>query len=241
MSAGQRERLLSRAEDDLSFFVEKVAPIVDAVRDEGDTALVRFAKAFDGADLDATSLKVSDAEFEQARSAVSSDVIDVLEYAADNIRRFHEAQKPGDMWMKEIRPGVLVGERYTPIDSVACYSPRGKGSFPSVTLMSAIPAVVAGVPKPIILTPPGPDGTVDPATLVAAQIAGVPDVYKVGGGQAVASVAFGTETVPRCRKVTGPGSPWYLARVTLHLRHRQLFLATGNRCLNNAPVFPAQC
>ncbi len=211
MSAGQRERLLSRAEDDLSFFVEKVAPIVDAVRDEGDTALVRFAKAFDGADLDATSLKVSDAEFEQARSAVSTDVIDVLEYAADNIRRFHEAQKPGDMWMKEIRPGVLVGERYTPIDSVACYSPRGKGSFPSVTLMSAIPAVVAGVPKPIILTPPGPDGTVDPATLVAAQIAGVPDVYKVGGGQAVASVAFGTETVPRCRKVTGPGSPWYLA------------------------------
>ncbi len=211
MSTAQRDRLLSRTEDDLSFFIEKVSPIVDAVRDEGDAALVRFAKAFDGADLDASTLKVSDAEFEQASQRVAPEVTEVLEYAADNIRRFHEAQKPGDMWMKEIRPGVVVGERYTPIDSVACYSPRGKGSFPSVTLMSAIPAVVAGVPKPIILTPPGPDGTVDPATLVAARIAGVTDVYKVGGGQAVASVAFGTDTVPKCRKVTGPGSPWYLA------------------------------
>lgn len=211
MSAAQRERLLSRTEDDLSFFIQKVAPIVEAVKEEGDAALVRFAKDYDGATLDAASLKVSDAEFEQARSLVEPAVIEVLEYAADNIRRFHEAQKPGDMWVKEIRPGVVVGERYTPIDSVACYSPRGKGSFPSVTLMSAIPAVVAGVPKPVILTPPGPDGTVDPATLVAAEIAGVTDVYKTGGGQAVASVAYGTETVPKCRKVTGPGSPWYLA------------------------------
>jgi len=104
-----------------------------------------------------------------------------------------------------------VGERVTPIDSVACYSPRGKGSFPSVTLMTAIPASVAGVPNPIILTPAGPDGQVDPATLVAARLAGVEQVYKAGGAQAVAAAAFGTDTVPRCRKIVGPGSPWLVA------------------------------
>lgn len=113
--------------------------------------------------------------------------------------------------MKEIRPGVVVGERSTPIDSVACYSPRGKGSFPSVTLMSAIPAVVAGVRRPIILTPPGPDGSIDAATLVAARIAGISRVYKAGGAQAVAAAAFGTRTIPRCHKIEGPGSPWLVA------------------------------
>ena len=132
-------------------------------------------------------------------------------FCADNIRRFHEAQRPQEMWMKEIRPGVLVGERATPIDSVALYSPRGKGTFPSMTLMTAIPAVVAGVPMPIVLTPPGPDGKVDAATLVAARIAGVKHVYKAGGGQAVAAAAFGTDTVPRCAKFEGPGSPWIAA------------------------------
>jgi len=118
---------------------------------------------------------------------------------------------PQELWMKEIRPGVVVGERTTAIESVACYSPRGKGSFPSVTLMSAIPAVVAGVPMPIILTPPGLDGTVDAATLVAARLAGVERVYKAGGAQAVAAAAYGTDSVPRCRKIVGPGSPWFVA------------------------------
>jgi len=113
--------------------------------------------------------------------------------------------------MTEIRPGVLVGERATPIDSVACYSPRGKGSFPVVTLMTAIPAVVAGVPSPVILTPPGADGEVDPATLVAARIAGIDTVCKAGGAQAVAAAAFGTNSVPRCHKIVGPGSPWLVA------------------------------
>ena len=212
LSREERAQLLSRAEDDLEFFLEGAKPIIEAVRTEGDEALARFGRDYDGASsLTADSIAATRADFDRAFDQVDKAMIETLEYSADNIRRFHEAQRPPEMWMKEIRPGVLVGERATPIDSVACYSPRGKGSFPSVTLMTAIPAAVAGVLEPIILTPPGADGQVDPATLVAARLAGVEQVYKVGGAQAVAAAAFGTATIPRCFKIVGPGNPWLVA------------------------------
>ncbi len=212
LSTEERGRLLSRAEDDLDRFLDGARPIIEAVRIEGDEALARFGREYDGASsLTSDSIAATRADIDRAFDQVDRAMIDTLEYSADNIRRFHEAQRPPEMWMKEIRPGVLVGERATPIDSVACYSPRGKGSFPSVTLMTAIPAAVAGVPEPVILTPPGADGQVDPATLVAARIAGVERVYKVGGAQAVAAAAFGTATIPRCFKIVGPGNPWLVA------------------------------
>lgn len=212
LSAEQRSRLLSRAEDDLQHFLDGVGPIIEAVRQEGDEALARFGRDFDGAaDLRSDAIAATTADIDRAFDEVDRRMIETLEYSADNIRRFHEAQMPPEMWMKEIRPGVLVGERATAIDSVACYSPRGKGSFPSVTLMTAIPAAVAGVPEPIILTPPGADGRVDPATLVAARLAGVERVFKAGGAQAVAAAAFGTQSIPRCFKIVGPGSPWLVA------------------------------
>lgn len=212
LSVTEREQLLSRAEDDLDTFVEGVRPIIDAVRSEGDEAVARFGRKFDGAvNLTADSIAASKADIDQAFDKVDRAMIETLEYSADNIRRFHEAQLPPEMWMKEIRPGVLVGERATPIDSVACYSPRGKGSFPSVTLMTAIPASVAGVPQPIILTPPGADGEVDAATLVAARLAGVEQVFKAGGALAVAAAAYGTASIPRCFKIVGPGNPWLVA------------------------------
>ena len=198
MSAEQRSELLRRAEDDLEPFIEKVAPIVEAVRREGDDALVRFAAEFDGAEIDAGSIAATDTDFEKAYDQLDPEFIEVLRYSADNIRRFHQEQMPQPTWMMDIRPGVSVGERTTPVDSVACYSPRGKGSFPSVTLMTVIPAVVAGVPKIIVLTPPCPDGEIDPATLVAADIAGLRKVYKAGGAQAVAAAAYGTATIPKC-------------------------------------------
>jgi histidinol dehydrogenase len=113
--------------------------------------------------------------------------------------------------VKEIRPGAFAGDRYRPIPSVACYAPRGKGAFPSVTMMTTIPAVVAGVPRIVVITPPGPDGRVDDATLVAAHKAGFAEVYKCGGAQGVAAVTFGTATVPKVAKVIGPGSPYVLA------------------------------
>src|SRR5262249_54433560 len=119
--------------------------------------------------------------------------------------------KPEAMWMHEIRPGAFAGDRWHPIPSVALYVPRGKGAFPSVTMMTSVPAVVAGVRDIAILTPPTPDGGADAATLVAARIAGVETVYKVGGAPAVAAAAFGTRTVRRACKIIGPGSPWVVA------------------------------
>lgn len=207
-----RARLLKRSEADLSPIIDKVRPIIEAVRTEGDAALVRFGREFDRAEgLAADGLKVSDAEFDAAFASVDAAVVDAIRFGIDNIRSFHEEQKPETMWMKEIRPGAFAGDRFTPIRSVALYVPRGKGSFPSVTMMTAVPAVVAGVPDLAIVTPPAPDGGVDAATLVAARLAGVETVYKVGGAQAVAAVAFGTETVRPALKIVGPGSPWVVA------------------------------
>ncbi|MEM7694759.1 MAG: histidinol dehydrogenase [Pseudomonadota bacterium] len=211
LSPDQREKLLERAEVGLDHFIDKVGPIIEAVATEGDAALARFAQEFDKSPVAANAIAATPADFDAAFATVEPEMIKVLEMAADNVRRFHEAQMPQEFWLKEMSPGVYCGERASPIPSVACYVPRGKGSFPSVVNMTAIPAVVAGVPQPIIVTPPGPDGKVDAATLVAARIAGVEEVFKCGGAQAVAAVAYGTETVPRCAKIVGPGSPWVVA------------------------------
>lgn len=206
-----RAALIRRSETDLSGFIAKAAPIVEAVRVEGDGALYRFARELDRAEVKPGCLKASAAEFDAAFEAVEPEVIEAIGFGIDNIRRFHEEQKPEAMWLKEIRPGAFAGDRITPIRSVALYVPRGKGAFPSVTMMTAVPAVVAGVPEIAILTPPTPDGSVDAATLVAARLAGVETVYKVGGAQAVAAAAFGTETVKPALKIVGPGSPWVVA------------------------------
>ena len=206
------EALLRRSESDLSFFTDKVKPIIEAVRTEGDAALVRYGRDFDGAEpLTEATLKASEAEFDAAFDCVDNDVVAAIRHGIENIRIFHEEQKPEPMWFKEIKPGAFAGDRYTPIQSVALYVPRGKGSFPSVTMMTAVPGVVAEVPSLAIFTPPAPDGGVDAATLVAARTAGVETVYKCGGAQAVAAAAYGTGTVKRALKIVGPGSPWVVA------------------------------
>lgn len=211
MSGEERARLLVRSEADLADFIVKVQPIIDRVRAEGDAALAHFAQAFDKADLQADSIQATPDDFGRAFDVVESDVIESIEYAAHGIREFHRRQKPEEMWMHEVRPGVFAGEKCEPIPSVALYVPRGKGAFPSVALMTAIPAVVAEVPEIALITPPRPDGGVDAATLVAARIAGISNVYKCGGAQGVAAVAYGTQTVPKCAKIVGPGSPWVVA------------------------------
>ena len=206
-----RARLLRRAESDLTPFLDKVKPIVEAVRTEGDAAIVRLAREIDRVDIDPEHIAARPADFDRAFSQVDRAVIDAIEYAVENIRRFHEEQKPESMWMKEVRPGAFAGDRWLPIPSVACYVPRGKGAFPSVVMMTTVPAVVAGVPEICVVTPPGPGGDFDAATLVAAQIAGVKTVYRVGGAVAVAAVAYGTKSVKQCTKIVGPGSPWVVA------------------------------
>lgn len=206
-----RQQLLLRTESDLGDYLKKARSIIEAVQKEGDRALVRFCQEFDKAPVELNTLKVSEQEFVQAQAAVPQDLIEAIRFAAESIRIFHQSQMPKAMRMEEVRPGVFCGEKYSSIPSVACYVPRGKGSFPSVLMMTAIPAVVAGVAKVCILTPPGPDGLVDAATLFAAREAGITEIYKCGGAQAVAAVAYGTETVPKVDKIVGPGSPWVVA------------------------------
>ncbi|MCR4266539.1 histidinol dehydrogenase [Nitratireductor sp. ZSWI3] len=212
LSPEERAALVKRSEADLSFYLEKVRPIIEAVRTEGDDALVRFGRELDkAAPLTREGLKVSEAEFDEAFSLVDEKVIEAIRFGIGNIRSFHEQQAPEPMWLKEVRPGAFAGDRFTPINSVALYVPRGKGSFPSVTMMTSVPGVVAKVPNLAIFTPPGQDGKVDAATLVAARIAGVETIYKVGGAQAVAAAAYGTQTVKKAQKIVGPGSPWVVA------------------------------
>ena len=204
----ERARLLQRAETDLSAYEDKVRSIIDAVKREGDEALARFARDFDKAPVKASEIAATEADFVAAEKALDPEVRAAMEFAAHSIRKFHEDQKPEEMWLHEIRPGAFAGDRTRPIPSAACYVPRGKGAFPSVALMTSIPAKVAGVKDLIIITPPGPNGKIDDATLVAARMAGVAKVYKAGGAQGVAAVAFGTQTVPKVCKIIGPGSPW---------------------------------
>jgi len=215
LSAAGRAALLRRTESDLGGYIQAVAPILKAVQERGDQALAEFARKFDGADLDPDAIKARPEEFDAAFESLDADLIDAIRFAADSIRIFHEKQLPESMRMAEVRPGVFCGEKSTPIPSAACYVPRGKGAFPSVVLMTSIPAKVAGVEKICILTPPGSDGGIDAATLVAARIAGVEEIYKCGGAQAVAAAAYGTETVPKVDKIVGPGSPWVVAAMRL--------------------------
>ncbi len=207
----ERAALLRRADQDVDHLLDRVRAIVEAVRREGDTALRRLACELDGVRGPLETLQASEAEIEQAYAAVGPDLLEAIRFAIQGIRRFHERQKPEPMWLEEVRPGAFAGDRWMPIPSVALYVPRGKGAFPSVTMMTAVPAVVAGVPEIAILTPPTPEGGVDAATLVAAAEVGVRRIYKVGGAQAVAAAAFGTESVPRAVKIVGPGSPWVVA------------------------------
>ena len=211
ISSQERKSLLARTEEDLTEFIEKVKPIIQAVRDDGDQALARFARDFDKSPVQEDAIKCTPAEFDDAVRDFDPKVTEAIRFAAESIRLFHQQQMPEPLRMTEIRPGVFGGEKTMPIPSVACYVPRGKGSFPSVLLMTVVPAVVAGVPHIVIVTPPGPGGKVDAATLVAARLAGAEEVYKCGGAQAVAAVAYGTQTVPKVDKIVGPGSPWVVA------------------------------
>jgi histidinol dehydrogenase len=210
LSAAERARLLTRVQQARSDEVERVvAEVVDAVRERGDEALIHYTKAFDGADLDA--LRVPEADIETARDRIDGDLAGAITTAIENIRAHHSAQVPSAPWFKEVRPGVLSGERWTPIASAGLYVPRGKGSFPSVMAMLGMPATIAGVPEIAVCTPPGPDGTVDAASLFAAELCGIRAIYRVGGAQAIAALAFGTETIPRVSKVVGPGNQYVTA------------------------------
>jgi histidinol dehydrogenase len=219
MSDAERSQLLRRTESDITEYLKAVAPIVSDVAQRGDQALCEYAAKFDGAQLRPDTLMATKGNFDAAAARLDPDLKTSMQFAADAIRRFHDTQMPDPMWLKEMAPGVLAGERWTAIRSVACYVPRGKGAFPSVALMTTIPAKVAGVETIAVLTPPTQDGRIDDATLYACQLAGVDRVYKAGGALAVAAAAYGTATIPKCDKIVGPGSPWFMAAKRLLVEH----------------------
>ncbi len=211
LSAEKKEFILKRAEIDITAYMDVAREVSQDVKENGDKAVLKYTEKFDKISLTSETMKVTPQEIEEAYNRIDETSKEAITYAYHNIRTFHEKQKPEEMWMTEVDKGILAGEKTTPIESVCLYVPGGKGSFPSVLLMLGVPAVVAGVEKIVVVTPPNKEGKVDDAILTAAKLLGITEIFKVGGIQAIAAVAFGTETIPKTRKVIGPGNAFATA------------------------------
>ena len=183
---------------------ELVAQIVRDVRFDGDKAVLRYTKLIDKVDCDIKDLLVTEEEFAAAEAQADPQVVESLKKAAENVRRYHEEQKPNS-WMTYREHGSLLGQSLIPLDRVGIYVPGGTAAYPSSVIMNAMPAVVAGVGEIVMMVPPK-NGAINPYVLIAARLAGVKKIYKIGGAQAIAALAFGTETIPRVDKITGPGN-----------------------------------
>jgi histidinol dehydrogenase len=211
LSERELAKIFRRAEQDISELLPLAQSVSDEVRRDGDAAVVKYARQFDAANFEVSMLKATREDFVRARANLEKEVIAGIEEAHDNILHFHKEQMPEKMWFTEVKPGIMAGEKISPVANAGLYVPRGKGAFPSVMLMLATPAKVAGVSRIIVVTPPTPEGKADDASLVAAKVAGVDEVYVVGGIQAVAALAYGTETIPKVAKIVGPGSSYVTA------------------------------
>jgi histidinol dehydrogenase len=186
-----------------------IRELVEDVRENGDAALVRALSRFDGCEVPPEKLRVPDEEFERASRLIPDGLLDAVRMGISNLRAFNEYATREREWRTEIRPGLVVGERLTPIASAGLFVPSGKGSFPSVVMQLGVPAIVAGVPEIALVVPPVPGGggEIDPAVLCVARELGITNVFRANGPSGIAALAFGTETFPKVRKVVGPGSP----------------------------------
>lgn len=210
------ENLLKRSPNQYDSYQDTVSEILNEVKEKGDEALFAFTKKFDKADISAENIVVTKEEIEEAYSLVEDSLIEVMKKSLANIRDFHEKQLRNS-WIETREDGVILGQRITPLESVGVYVPGGKAAYPSSVLMNIIPAKVAGVERIVMTTPPGADGKVNPATLVAANLAGATEVYKVGGAQAIGALAYGTESIKKVAKICGPGNIFVaLAKKTVY-------------------------
>ncbi len=203
--AGLLNDLLKRSPQSYGQYEKTVQEIIADVRENGDRALFELAHKFDRNTIDTDNFKVTEAEIEEAFAQIEPQFVEVMKKAAANIIEYHQKQVRSS-WIDTKPDGSILGQKITPLDSVGVYVPGGKAVYPSSTLMTVIPAKVAGVSKIVMTTPAGPDNKVNPGTLVAAKIAGVDEIYKTGGAQAIAALAFGTESVPKVDKIVGPGN-----------------------------------
>ena len=199
------ENLLKRSPSSYGKYEMAVAKILDKVKQEKDQALFGYTKDFDKADITAENIKVTEEEIKEAYEQVDPSLLAVIRKALVNIRTYHEKQRQNS-WFTSSENGTMLGQKVTPLYRVGVYVPGGKAVYPSSVLMNIVPAKVAGVPNIVMCTPPGRDGKVYPTTLVAAREAGADVIYKVGGAQAVAAMAFGTESIPKVDKIVGPGN-----------------------------------
>ena len=200
--------LLKRSPNNYDSYASTVNEIVNNVRENGDKAVAEYRLKFDKVQLNADTILVTREEIEEAYKYVEENdegLVDVIKASAKNVRDYHMMQKQYS-WFDSKPDGTMLGQKITPIERAGVYVPGGKAAYPSSVLMNIIPAKVAGVEKIVMVTPPGKDGKVNPGTLVAADIAGVDEIYKVGGAQAIAALAFGTETIPKVDKIGGPGN-----------------------------------
>ncbi len=198
------ENLLKRSPNNYAEFEGRVNTIIEAVRKDRDAAIFSYTKQFDGADINSTNILVTEEEIEDAYRNVDQTLLDVIRKALVNIRKYHEKQKQQSWFTSE--DGIILGQKVTALEKVGVYVPGGKAVYPSSVLMNVLSAKVAGVDRIVMCTPPGKDGKIYPSTLVAAKEAGVDEIYKVGGAQAIAAMAFGTESVPKVDKIVGPGN-----------------------------------
>ncbi len=197
--------LLNRNPGNYTEYENTVNDIINDIRKNGDKALFEYTQKFDKCTLDANTVRITPEEIKEAYEALDPEFIEVMKKSAENIRVFHEKQKR-NTWIDTKEDGSILGQRILPIEISGVYVPGGKAAYPSSVLMNVVPAKVAGVERIVMCTPPGKDGKVNPGTLVAADIAGVTESYKVGGAQAIAAMAFGTESIPKVDKITGPGN-----------------------------------
>ncbi|MGA7933610.1 MAG: histidinol dehydrogenase [Kovacikia sp.] len=199
-------RICDRTHDDQVVHKEAtVREVLQAVKRQGDRALLHYTSEFDQLDLKLEELRVSGSELDAAYQQVSKDLLDAIRLACRQIEAFHRQRVPKS-WVHFAEDEVVLGKRYTPIDRAGLYIPGGQAAYPSTVLMNAVPAKVAGVPRIVMVTPPGSDKGINAAVLVAAQEAGVEEIYRVGGAQAIGALAYGTETVPKVDVITGPGN-----------------------------------
>ena len=199
------EDLLKRSPNSYGKYEESVREILDAVWERRDEALFEYTKRFDGADINASNILVTEGEIEEAYGMVDPNLLGVIRKALVNIRSYHEKQMQYS-WFDSKPDGTLLGQKVTALQRIGVYVPGGKAAYPSSVLMNVMPAKVAGVEEIIMVTPPGKDGKVTPTTLVAAKEAGVDKIYKAGGAQAVGALAYGTESIPKVDKIVGPGN-----------------------------------
>ena len=199
----ENNQLFMRSKLDPEGAIDTVRSILASVKENGNIALKQYTEKFDRAQID--DFKVDDEAIENSLLNLDENLINALRKAAHNIAKFHKAQIPEE-WFVEVDEGVIAGQVIRPLDSVGCYIPGGRAVYPSTILMTVIPAKIAGVSQIICCTPPMPDGTINDVVLAAAKIAGATEIYKVGGAQAVAAMAYGTETIPKVDKIVGPGN-----------------------------------